>query len=168
MGPATSTKLKVQVRAKRPAWANRFAAPTLAALVQSLKPSSSAPFRHARQCLLAVPGMNERVAWQGVWHWTLVYTHPTLPTQAWAFLVPDPSRPLLAIPVAESALTALPRKHLTRPVRDGLVAAPVVGGLRWATWELSSKSLAENILAIAAARAALSDDAAGTAARRAS
>lgn len=115
--------------------------------------------------------MNEVVAWQGVWRWTLVYSHPSLPGQVWAFLVPDPSRPLLAVPVAEIVLPSLPTKHLTRPVRDGLVLAPVVGGVRWASWEVTSNALAENVLAIAASRATIinvQQDRRATTARRAS
>lgn len=155
----------------RPAWANRFATPSLASLLHPLKALHAPHVRHARSRLLAIQGMNEVVAWQGVWRWTLVYSHPSLPGQVWAFLVPDPSRPLLAVPVAEIVLPSLPTKHLTRPVRDGLVLAPVVGGVRWASWEVTSNALAENVLAIAASRATIinvQQDRRATTARRAS
>ncbi len=168
MNRPSGTKRKPVARAKRPAWANRFAVPTLTSLLQGLRAAHSNPFRHARQTLLDFPGMQETIAWQGVWHWTLVYSHPSLPNQAWAFLVPDPARPLLAVPIPEVALLTLPQKHLTRPVRDGLTLAPVVGGVRWATWEVSSKTLAENVLAVAAARASVARATGGTAARSAS
>lgn len=155
MKSSGASKAKSATRVFRPAWANRFATPTLTALLHPLKAAHAPHVRHARAKLLAIQGMKEVVAWQGVWRWTLVYTHPSLPGQVWAFLVPDPSRPLIAVPVAESVLPALPPKYLTRPVRDGLVLAPVVGGVRWATWEVTSNSLAENVLAIAASRAAM-------------
>ena len=166
MPRSSAPKRALVARDKRPVWANRFSTPTLANLLQGLKPGRAPAFRHARAGLLAVSGMHEEIAWQGVWHWTMVYRHPTLPGQAWAFLVPDPARPLIAVPMPESALLTLAPKHLTRAVKEGLTLAPVVGGVRWATWELTSKSLCENILAVAASRA---DGAGlGTAARSAS
>jgi uncharacterized membrane protein len=160
-------------RTQRPAWSNRFAAPALAALLHALRPSHAGPFRHARERLLAIPGMREGIAWQGVWRWTLVYSHPSFGGGAWAFLIPDPGRPLLAVPVAEAALPHLPEKHLTRAVKDGLVMAPLVGAVRWATWEVTSKTLVENVLGIAASRAGATELANGAthtpaAARRAS
>lgn len=166
-----ASKAKSVGRPCRPAWANRFATPSLASLLHPLKAAHAPHVRHARAKLLATQDMREMVAWQGVWRWTLVYTHPSLPGQVWAFLVPDPARPLLAVPVAEVVLPSLPPKHLTRPVRDGLVLAPVVAGVRWATWEVTSHALAENVLAIAASRATILNGQQGrpaTAARRAS
>lgn len=171
MKSSGASKAKSTTRLFRPAWANRFATPSLMALLHPLKAAHAPHIRHARAKLLSIQGMQEVVAWQGVWRWTLVYTHPSLPNQVWAFLVPDPSRPLLAVPVAEAVLSSLPPKHLTRAVRDGLVLAPVVAGVRWATWELTSNTLAENVLAIAASRVAIMNVHQGrpaTAARRAS
>ena len=138
----------------RPVWANRFATPSVPALVHALKHIPAGAVRHARTEFMAVPGMEEQVLWQGVWRWTLVYTHPSLPGHVWAFLVPDPIHPVICLPFHESVLAALDDRRLTRIVREGLTNAPVVAGVRWATWPLTGKALVDVLRAAAMVRVA--------------
>jgi len=97
-------------------WENRFVPPSAAELVEgvtrSLRPSVSL----VRKSLVAAGDVHERVQWQGVWKWTLVYEHAALLGRAWAFLVLEPGRPRLCIPMPEEALTDLLVRCFSREV----------------------------------------------------
>jgi hypothetical protein len=115
---------------------------------------------HARERLRSLPGVTELVVWHGVWQWTLEYqccgrgvadaTTAGTPDAAAtpmvvAYLIPDPVRPRVAVPLADVDVAGLDPRRLARPVREALAHAPSVDGLRWCCWDISSKSLADEI-----------------------
>ncbi len=127
-------------------WANRFQTPVLADLVRPLGAENAALLRMARQTLLDLEGVSEKIAWHGIpWRWTLVYDCGGA-TRALAYLVPEPANPQIVIPVHESFIAALPRRCFSRHIKDGLSLCAVVTGVRWAQWELASETQLSEVL----------------------
>jgi len=95
---------------------------------------------------MSLPGTSEDVMWQGVWHWTIAYRHESDTSRCLAYLVADPTKPRLCIPVPNELVPLLPVRKLSRFVRDGILHAPVVGQIRWACWGLTLKSQVEELM----------------------
>jgi hypothetical protein len=150
----------ISARHRHP-WSDRFRTPTAEALVADLPKSLIPAFEHARKCLSNSHSLAEAVHWQGVWQWCLTYTHNGDSSLPAAYLVPDPDRPRLCIPFPEHALHDLPLKRLAKSVRDVLIHAPAVNGVRWATWDLHSKAGVDEVLALLAHRAPSQNSLAG-------
>lgn len=130
----------------RLAWDDRFTVPTQATLIAGLPGHLSAVAEHVRAKLLATEGISEEVGWQGVWKWTFVYVSAAEPTKAWVYLVPDPSKLRISIPVPAALIPELPVKKLSKFVRDGLLHAPLVGRTKWPMWEVQGKGQVDDIL----------------------
>jgi hypothetical protein len=133
----------------RVAWMDRYRTPTVEDLMAGFNKQIAGAVEHARERLLAIETMKEELSWQGVWRWTLVYRLPSEGSQAWAYLVMDPTKPRLSVPVPDELIPELPVKKLSKFVRDGLAHAPSVDGLRWPHWELQGKTQADEILSLA-------------------
>jgi hypothetical protein len=132
----------------RQPWMDRYRTPAVDELLGSFNKQLGSVVNHARDKMLAVDGVKEEVSWQGVWRWTLVYRIPG-DDRCWAYLVMDPTKPRLAVPVPDDLITELPVKKLSKFVRDGLAHAPTVDGVRWAHWEIQGKTQADDILSLA-------------------
>jgi hypothetical protein len=141
--------MSAPVLRSRFAWSDRFRTPTVSDLLASFNKHLAGVVNHTRERLLAVDGVKEEVSWQGVWNWTLVYRIPGEGERGWVYLVPDPSKPRLAIPVQDELIAELPVKKLSKFVRDGLAHAPSVDSVRWAHWEIQGKNQADDILSLA-------------------
>lgn len=131
-------------------WEDQFNTPSMDDLRRHYPKQLGNLLETARSNLLAFEGVREELAWQGVpWRWTLTYSCPDDPTRAWAYLVPDPLRPKIALPLTEEMVEALPMRRLKKFVRDGVVAARRVNTVYWATWEITNRSQLEEILELA-------------------
>lgn len=133
----------------KPPWIDRFHAPAAPRLLGDISRAAMPAVEHLRQRLLAVELVHESVLWRGVWNWTLAYTHNGDAGPAWAYIVPDPAHPRVCVPFPEALLGELPTRKLGKTVRDALTHASAVDGVRWPTWELTSKALAEDVFALA-------------------
>lgn len=103
-----------------------------------------------REQLLAVAGATEDITWKGVpWRWTIELKHEQMADKAWAYLVPQPEHPLLVLPISAEVVAGISMKKLNKPVRDAIIHAREVEGVRWAQWEIESKSQAEVLVKIA-------------------
>ncbi|MBI1189942.1 MAG: hypothetical protein GC200_04580 [Tepidisphaera sp.] len=131
----------------RPVWSDRFARPDAEALATGFPKLAQGAFDLARARLKAIEDVREEVQWRGVWNWTFAYLtddgEPPI-----GFLVPDPERPRLCLPFPDALIADLPVRKLARGVRDVLAHAPVVDGLRWPMWDLSTKTETEDLLAL--------------------
>lgn len=131
----------------RPAWSDRFRQPTAKELVEGVAEPAVGAVRALREALLAGRGDDgaEVVTWRGVWKWTLAYRGSDRP---FAYVIADPAKPRLSIPVSDAALAELALRKLSRVVRDGLSHAPNVDGVRWATWDVQSEQQAEELIVL--------------------
>ncbi|MDX2130641.1 MAG: hypothetical protein SFY69_01155 [Planctomycetota bacterium] len=130
----------------RPAWSDRFRVPEAHSLVGELPRAFGPAVEHARRILTGTHAFTESVCWQGVWNWCLRYGPNPMPPIACAYVVPDPAKPRLCIPFPEFTLRAMSPKRVGKSVRDTLVHAPSVNGIRWATWDIQSKAQVEEVL----------------------
>jgi hypothetical protein len=137
----------------RIAWEDRFAAPDADDLLAPFPKYQAAFIEQIREGMSGLGGVVESIVWHGVpWRWTFAYASEAEPERPWAYLVPQPGRPLLAMPLTAEVIAALPMKKLSRPVRDGIALAALVGGVYWPQWPLTARSQVEELILIARRR----------------
>lgn len=126
---------------RRPAWEDRFHKPTFDELCKGLTKQTIELIAAARDRLRQVPGVTEELSWEGLpWRWTLLYRMPGGNGRAWAYLVPDPAKPLIALPLTRDMLSSIPLHRVKKHVKDGVSQARLVNGVHWATWEITGKT----------------------------
>lgn len=134
----------------RVAWEDRFRVPTPEELLQAPTKQADSLMAECRERLLGLDGVSEELSWHGVpWRWTFAYRLEDADlTRAFAYLVPQPGRARIAVPLTQPQLAALPLRKLSKFIRDGLLHATEVGGVRWAQWEPTARTQCEEILKI--------------------
>ena len=137
----------------RLAWEDRYRQPAVADLLAPFNKPIKDLLEVARERLRSFEGMTEEVSWQGIpWRWTFVYRFRDEMPRAWAYLIPDPAKPQIALPLMPEVTETLRIRRLSRFIRDRIVFASQVNGVRWAQWEVSSKSQLDEILELAACK----------------
>lgn len=128
-------------------WEDQFRVPTLDDLRGHYPKQLGNLIEVARERLLQFNGVREEVSWQGLpWRWTLVYRCPQDPVRAWAYLVPDPEKPKLSLPLTDEQVQALPMRRLKKFVRDGVLCARKVDSVYWATWDITNRAQLDEVL----------------------
>ena len=123
-------------------WEDRFRAPTLDELREGVGKTHQPLFDYARELILGYH-LDETLAWHGVpWRWSLVYRGAPGPA---AYLIPQPGKPMVAVLLSTEQVAALPVRKLSRTVRDGITFSARVGATHWPTWEITSKTLADEV-----------------------
>lgn len=140
-------------RNRRPAWDDRFRRPTDEDLAAALSPAARAPFAYARECFTDRFGAVETLGWMGVpWQWC--YRYDRGGGKPLAYLVPSPARPLLALPLEAQVLAERPAASLSRRQQEAIAAGTRVGDVLWLNWEISSRALLDEALALVPIEAA--------------
>lgn len=138
---------RLSVSARR-AWEDRYRTPSLPDLVRGMDAQARDLFQMMRQHLGALPGVREQLGWEGIpWRWSLSYHLPGT-AAVFAYLVPQPAKPLLGLPLAAGVLETVLGGRLSKPVREAILLAPAVGSVRWTQWELASKTQIEELAAL--------------------
>lgn len=140
----------------RQCWADRFETPEWPELLDQMPKAASSLLEYAHAKLGAIEALREEISWQGVWCWTLVFRQGGEGGRGLAYLVPDPARPRVCIPVPNALIPGLPIKKLSKFVRDGLLHAPAVDAVRWACWHVQSRSQVDELMALLGHRMAAS------------
>lgn len=156
----------------RTAWNDKFSRPDAQALRLLHAKPELAVLDGARAALGGLAGIQESLDWQGVpWRWTFVYRgmgdlaeHATPlgsgPTpiatpsglgllRAFAYVIPDPSRLQICVPLTAPQIEAMPLKKMKKPVRDGIAQARSVAGVWWPTWDVGGTGAVEEVLEVA-------------------
>jgi hypothetical protein len=131
------------------AWENRFKVPTLQDLRAGYNRQLGGLVDMVREQLFAIPGVREEVAWHGIpWRWSLAFRCPLCPAPepALVFLIPQPAKPQLCVPLPEALITILPARQPSRGIREAVVGAFRVNGFYWAQWDLANKPQTAEIL----------------------
>ena len=132
-------------------WEDRFRTPAVEELREGLGGDHTPLFDHVRE-RLRTQGLDESLAWNGVpWRWSLVYRADAATI---AYLVPQPGKPMIALVLPAAQLASLPVRKMSRTVRDGIIFSARVGGMHWPTWEITSKTLADEVVGLLRSRAA--------------
>lgn len=138
------------VHKARSAWEDRFRQPTVADLLGGMPKEVASLVRAVRGELHEGRELTEELRWLGVsWCWTMVFRAEEANPKGWVYLIPRPDRPCVAVPVSVHVLESVPLRNFGKVVRDGLQFSRVVDGVRWPEWELTSKSMAEEIVKLA-------------------
>jgi hypothetical protein len=139
-----------RVYKERPAWQDRFTPPDVDELLAGLGKQQLQLIEHARNGLLALDDVTEKVTWLGIpWRWTLAYGVEGSEDRPWAYLVPQPGKPLLAIPMNSEMVKSLPMRRLPKFVRDVIAFSPRVAGVHWLQWELTGRGMVDDLLGLA-------------------
>jgi hypothetical protein len=134
-------------------WTNRFQTPTGEALAEALTEADRDLVVAARSRLDQVEDTLCEIRWLGVpWRWSLVYMLKADRDDALAYLVPEPTRPQICIPLDHSALERVTPRRLSRGVRDGIVFAAEIGGRRWASWPIQSEAQVDELILLVKAK----------------
>jgi hypothetical protein len=144
------------------AWSDKFRMPSIDELRAGLAKQGQSVFDDARRRLNELDGVTETLVWEGVpWRWTLVYTGPSgTEPRVIAYLIPDPQRIQLCVPLSQDHVDRLPLKRMKKSLRDGIVFARNVAGMWWPTWDVPSKTAVEEVLDLVSRRHAMSAEAA--------
>jgi hypothetical protein len=142
MSTSRDERMPVVTVKARSAWEDRFRAPTWEELRGASNKQIAGLLEHARERLLHLPEARERLAWHGIpWRWSLAFSVATAdPDRPVAFLVPQPNHPRLAVPLAAEVLAQINLPRFSKPVREAILHAPQVGGVRWPSWELVNRT----------------------------
>lgn len=130
-------------------WNDRFSKPEVDQLSAHYDGSACALFDSARKNVSQSESVEERLAWQGLpWRWTLVFEHPSDPTRAFAYLVPDPATPKISVPLTPEMIQRLPLKRMKKTIRDGIETGNRINSVIWACWDIGSENQLDEILDI--------------------
>lgn len=130
-------------------WADRFSKPEVGQLSAHYDGSTSALFDSARENVARQQAVEERLAWQGLpWRWTLVFEHPSDPTRAFAYLVPDPQSLKISVPLTPEMIQRLPLRRMKKTIRDGIETGNRINSVVWACWDIGSENQLDEILDI--------------------
>lgn len=157
----------------RTAWNDKFARPGAADLVALHAELARGALVRVRAGFGGLSGLQESVDWQGVpWRWTFVFrgtgdliehsppaTAGPAPVaspsglsllRAFAYVVPEPGKVQVCVPLTGAQIEAMPLKKMKRPVREGIATARSVAGVWWPTWELGGTAAdVEDVLDVA-------------------
>lgn len=137
----------------RAPWEDKFSAPTWTVLREAFPKPVVPVLEHVRERLLSVTGVRETLSWHGIpWRWSLRYQAEGEAVPM-AFLVPNPAKPLLAVPMTMGQIDRLPQRRLPRTIRDAILHAVEIDGVRWPAWEITSKAQADEVLMLVSLRA---------------
>jgi hypothetical protein len=132
-------------------WSDKFHAPTVTQLREGYQKPLIPVFDAARDFLLGLHGVSESVAWHGVpWRWTLVYrcaSEDRAPvTRAFAYLIPDPNRLQVCVPLGREQVAALPMRRFKKNMRDSIVHARSVAGVSWPSWDAVTRPALDEVI----------------------
>lgn len=130
-------------------WENKFRTPRAEDLLSGLARPLAQVFESARQRLReSAAGVREEIVWQGLpWHWTFAYRAEG-EAAARIYLVPEPGKPRMVIPISAERLGRVPLRKLSKPAREALAHGVEVDGLHWTEWDLSSRALLDEAMAL--------------------
>lgn len=135
------------IQPKHP-WANKFRRPAAEELLEQYGSKQLAQLVAAARAELAgLDGVTETLSWNGVpWRWSFEYRQRGGGAQPLAYLVPDPQRPQIAVPLTSDQIGMLPLRRLKRFVRDGIVHGRMVAHVYWPSWEFALRSQLDEVM----------------------
>jgi hypothetical protein len=132
----------------RRAWEDRYHTPTVSELVGAVGKPQCDLLEWVRQQFRELDGVRELVVWQGIpWRWSLTYSVHR--NQPWVYLVPQPGKPAIAIPLSQELAAEVAAKKFSKAIKDAVALAPLVGSIRWVQCDLTARTQGEDLVALA-------------------
>jgi hypothetical protein len=137
----------------RPVWEDQYTLPKRADLLDPMAKPQRAIVDLMRERLLTLPSVEEVLSWRGIpWRWTFGYSLEGDPSPPFAYLIPSPTKPMFSMPFSVEEAKRLEVIKISRPVRESIGLSMQVAGVHWPQWELTSKTLAEELITLARKR----------------
>lgn len=131
-------------------WRNKFQTPRVEHLVADLPEGVVPIFEELRGELGGLKHVRESLGWLGIpWRWTLAFTVRGRHREPVGYMVPDPDRPLLCMPLCAEQVCSIAVSEMTRTQRDGLLEGYKVGERVWGHWVLAPDTPVEELLVLA-------------------
>ena len=125
-------------------WEDRFSRPSVEALLAEIPKPGVTLIEGFREALLAQGTFAEGLSWQGIpWRWSLTYADGR---RLAAYIVPNPVKPGVCVPVPADLLGSVPPRKLSKSVREAVASSPTVAGTNWVQFDLTSKTMADELL----------------------
>jgi len=138
-------------------WVDQFTTPAAESLLAAVTPPGSELLVLARERLGEIDGASESVEWLGLpWRWTLTFSRGR-DEPALGYLVPIPEAPRIAVPLPHEVVLAIEPKGVSRAIRDEILACTHVAGVYWPSWELTSRSVLDEVMRLLALKLAAGD-----------
>ncbi|GAB4386606.1 MAG: hypothetical protein Kow0022_16110 [Phycisphaerales bacterium] len=135
------------------AWEDQFTRPDRASLLAGLNKQDQVLVDRCLERLESVPKARAAIRWHGIpWRWTFCFESDK--RDPIAFVVPEPRRPRLAIPLSADDLDRVNMRKLSRPLKEGIALAAAINGIVWTEWVLSSKSQTDELFTLVESRLA--------------
>lgn len=132
-------------------WDDQFSRPDRSSLLAGLNKQDQLLVDRCLERLDGAPKVRSDIRWHGIpWRWAIRYE--TVKKEPVAFLIPEPRRPRLAIPLTAGDLDRIGMRKMTKPIREGIALAAAINGIVWTEWVLSSRSQADELLRLVNAR----------------
>ncbi len=133
-------------------WKDRFSRPTEADLLGGLTRECRRLIERVHSKCEAIEAGQRRVLWHGIpWRWTIEISLNN--GEPLAFVISEPGRPQLAVPLDATDLDRLPMRRLSKGVREGILGARAVGNTLWPEWELTSNTQVDELMILVRVRA---------------
>lgn len=134
----------------RNAWEDRFQTPRVEDLLGVFTKAQLQLIEQARESILSLGGVSETISWLGIpWRWTLAFEVDGASERPWVYIIPQPGKPILALPMRGELVRSLSNKRLPKFVRDVMVMSPKVAGVHWMQWELTGRGQVEELVSLA-------------------
>lgn len=126
-------------------WADRFRTPSVDDLLAPHSEPMVELIESARARLCEFEGIQETIAWHGIpWRWTFEYQADGSP--GWAYLIPEPDRPQLTLPLTAGVIESLPMRRLKKSIRDGIIQGREVRLTRWCSWDITTMTQLDDLM----------------------
>lgn len=128
-------------------WGDRFTQPNETDLVSMLTGDEQALVQYIIEKCTDLGADQRSVRWQGIpWRWTIQIGMKD--ESSIGFLIAEPGRPQLAIPLTASDLDRIPMRRLSKSVRDSILGARAVSSMLWPEWDITSKTQIDELMAM--------------------
>jgi hypothetical protein len=127
----------------RSPWDDRWAQPRPEQLLAALKPHHRRHLESMIQYVDQLPGVERSLIWYGAsWKWTFQVTIPGLPDDqnTLCYLVPNTAGLIVCVPLTDAVIDSLPKKRISKFIREGIRSAKRAVTIHWAIWAPTSDS----------------------------
>lgn len=134
---------------QRNPWEDRWSQPALPDLLAPLKAHHKKHLERLIEAIDAFEGARRSIIWYGPsWKWTLQYTLDELPEsdRVLCYLVPNTAGLTVSVPLSDGVILGLPKKRISKFVRDGIRSAKRAVSIHWAVWTPSTDGETAHLL----------------------
>lgn len=136
--------------ATRKAWEDRWTEPSFDDLLSHLDKDTQKRFRNIVSTLEEEERVDWEITWFGPsWKWTIHMTARTPRAKngkTLVYLVPAIEAPVISVPLNDAVIEQLPKKRLSKYIRDGIRSAKCAVDIYWANYSPTSANEVDNLI----------------------